>query len=776
MLVRIEGNGPDLDDRLKRAGVHLTAQEAHRIKDLIGRDPSLTELFIFDIMWSEHCSYKSSGAILKKYLPTEGSRVILGPGEDSGVVRLGCSGGTSYVLVVAHESHNHPSQILPVEGAATGIGGIVRDVYCMGADVVGVMDALRFGDPGGERGESVKEIFAGVIRGIWEYGNALGVPNVGGDVCFDAGYDENCLVNVIALGVAREEDIIRSRVPRAAASEPYDLVLVGKPTDMSGLGGATMASRILDVGGESGFSTVQIHDPFLKRVLTEATKSVLKFLREAGAEIGYKDLGAGGICCVVSEIVHAGGFGADIDLGKVHVASGTMEAFAIACSETQERYCFAVPSRLSARVAAIFNEDYELPHIYRGARASVIGRVTAEPQMVVRHGGEKVVDVPVEFITRGITYNRPARPRPPRRPVARPAVKNLEGSTLAVLGLLSTASKHYVYRHYDSEVKGISVLKPGEADACVICVPGTGLGIATSVDGNPRYSRLDPYLGAVHAVCESARNVAAVGAVPITMTDCLSFGNPEDPHVFQDFDDTVRGIGDATRGIRSFDTGEHIPIVSGNVSFYNESQSGAAIPPSPIIACYGVLADYSVAITLGLKRPGSKLVLVGERRPGLGGSALYASLGKDDAGDLPAVDLDAETRAMHAVTEILTRRLALASHDISEGGLAVALAEMVMGGWGTGSVGARVDLDAGLGAEPEEALFGESGGFLLEVPGAEEREVLEACATFGASARVIGETTREHRLVIGRAGRNLVGLAAERMSEVYFGSLETRAR
>jgi phosphoribosylformylglycinamidine synthase II len=776
LYARIEVDGPGLDDRLKRAGVHLTAQEAHRIKELIGRDPSLAELVIFDIMWSEHCSYKSSHEVLKKYLPTEGSRVILGPGEDSGVVRLGRVDGTSYVLVVAHESHNHPSQILPVEGAATGIGGIVRDVYCMGADVIGVMDALRFGDPCGARAESVKEIFAGVVRGIWEYGNALGVPNVGGDVFFDKGYDENCLVNVIALGVAREEDIIRSRVPRSASSEPYDLLIVGKPTDMSGLGGATMASRILDVGGESGFSTVQIHDPFLKRVLTEATKSALKFLREAGAEIGYKDLGAGGISCAVSEIVGAGGFGADIDLGRVHVASGSMEPFAIACSETQERYCLAVPARLSREVAEIFNEDYELPHIYRGARASVVGRVTAETQLVMRHGGEKVVDVPVEVVNRGISYERTMRPRPKRAAGPKPVVKDLAGSTLAVLGLLSCASKHYVYRHYDSEVKGISVLKPGEADACVVCVPGTGLGVATAVDGNPRYSRIDAYLGAVHAVCESARNVAAVGAVPITMTDCLNFGNPEDPHVFQDFVDTVRGIGDATRGIKSFDTGEHIPIVSGNVSFYNESQSGAAIPPSPIIACYGVLPDYSVALSLGLKRPGSKIILVGDRGPGLGGSALYASLGKDGAGELPRVDLALETRAMHAVTEILSRRLALASHDISEGGLVVALAEMVMGGWGTGRIGAGVEISEDLGVGPEEALFGEGGGFLLEVPGAVAGDVLKVCETFGASARVLGETTREHELVIDGAGKRLVGLTGERMSEVYFGSLETRAR
>jgi phosphoribosylformylglycinamidine synthase II len=775
LVVRIEGSRADVEAKLRDAGVHLTVEEAHRIRGMIGRHPSRTELYIFDIMWSEHCSYKSSRHVLKEHLPTEGSRVILGPGEDAGVVRLGAADGVNYVLVVAHESHNHPSQILPVEGAATGIGGIVRDVYCMGADVVGVMDALRFGDPAGPRAETVKEIFAGVVRGIWEYGNALGVPNVGGDVFFDRAYDENCLVNVIALGVAREEEIIRSRVPLRATEEPYDLLIVGKPTDMSGLGGATMASRILDVGGESGFSTVQIHDPFLKRVLTEATKSALEFLRREGAEVGYKDLGAGGISCAVTEVVGAGGFGADIDLGKVHTASETMEAFAIACSETQERYCLAVPARLSAKVAAIYNDDFELPHIYRGARASIVGRATAKEQVVMRHRGQVVVDLPVELVTRGISYCREAKPRPrvaAAAPVRKPEIGDLARAALAVVSMLSNASKHYIYRHYDSEVKGASVLKPGEADACVVAVAATGLGIATSVDGNPRYSRLDAYLGAVHAVAESARNVAAVGAVPITLTDCLNFGNPEDPHVFQDFVDTVRGIGDAARGIRGFDTGEAIPIVSGNVSFYNESQSGAAVPPSPIIACYGVLADYSAAVSLGLKQAGDHLVHVGRRGADLGGSALYASLGKEGFGSLPPVDLDSETRAMHAVIEIVTRRLARASHDISEGGLVTALVEMVLGGWGTGAVGARIDIQGLWPLEPAEVLFSEGGGFVLEVPEASLDEVMRISKTFGAEACCLGETTKAHELVVAQGAGILLRLGGEAMSKAYFGSLE----
>lgn len=776
-MVRIGGTCADIERVLKDIGVDLSADEALRVKSLIDRDPSVAELYIFDIMWSEHCSYKSSKRVLERYLPTGGSRVIIGPGEDAGVVRLGKVGDTSYVLVVAHESHNHPSQILPVEGAATGIGGIVRDVYCMGADVVGVMDALRFGDPGGPRGESVKEIAAGVVRGIWEYGNALGVPNVGGDIFFDRGYDENCLVNVVAVGIAAEDEIIRSRVPAGAGREPYDLVLVGKPTDMSGLGGATLASKILDETRDTNLGAVQLHDPFLKRVLTEATRAVLAYLRESAVEIGFKDLGAGGIACAVSEMVGAGGFGARLDLDAVHVALGSLESYAIACSETQERYCLAVPSRVAGDVLRICNEDYELPHIYRGARASVIGSVTAEERLVMTRGGDVAVDLPVEVVNRGISYDRKSAPRPAK--TARgstPRIDDIGLACLSILSLPSVSSKHYVYRHYDSEVKGMSVLKPGEADACVVSLPDAGLGVATSVDGNPRYSKIDPYLGGALAVCEGLRNIACVGGVPIAITDCLNFGNPEDANVFYDFVETVRGIGDAAKALWAYGTEEPVPVVSGNVSFYNESASGAAIPPSPVVGAYGVLEDYSVAVTLRLKQVGSALVLVGMRKRGLGGSALLAACGLDGQGELPDLDLAEERKMIHAVTEIIRAGYALACHDVSEGGLFGTLAEMVIGGWGMGSIGARVDL----GFEPllaiEEALFSESGGFVLEAVQSSLGHIMAVCSKFGVDAHVIGETVADHLLAFTANARPVVSFEGARMRSVWLGSLEGAIR
>jgi phosphoribosylformylglycinamidine synthase len=775
--VTIKGSEEEVARTLRDIGVDLSPEEAGRIKQLIGRDPSVVELFIFDIMWSEHCSYKSSKQVLQRYLPTQGSRVILGPGEDAGVVRLAEVDGRQYVLVVAHESHNHPSQILPVEGAATGIGGIVRDVYCMGADVVGVMDALRFGDPEGPNSETVREVSDGVVRGIWEYANALGVPNVGGDVFFDSRYDDNCLVNVIAMGIAVEDEIIRSRVPSEAANEQYDLIIVGKPTDRSGLGGATMASRILDEGSMADIGAVQIHDPFLKRVLTEATKAVLAEVRRRDIKIGFKDLGAGGIACAVSEIVDRGGFGATLHLDSCHLAFENIEPQAVACSETQERYCLAVPSHFTEAVLRIYNDDFELPHIYDGARASVVGKVTSERDVVMYWKGEVVADLPAATITGGISYDREASTRPAVGPeYIRVQTKDLRSTCLSVLGVASISSKHYIYRHYDSEVKGLSVLKPGEADACVISIPGTRIGVATSVDGNPRYSSLDPFTGALMTVCESVRNLACVGAVPICLTDCLNFGNPEQPTVFGDFTETVKGIGEAARALNAHRTEEPIPVVSGNVSFYNESSRGAAIPPSPIVACFGVLDDYSVASSLAFKQAGSLVFVVGPPRRGLGGSAMLAVTDDERRGRLPVMDLDEQRAGIHAVTEIVRNRLASACHDISEGGLFVALAEMVLGGWGTGRIGADVSLDFGGDLAIEEVLFGEGGGFVLEVTPALSGMVEDVLHKCGAAFAKAGNTLPEQVLVVRKAGKELVNLTGDEMRPAWITSVEKAMR
>jgi phosphoribosylformylglycinamidine synthase II len=755
----------ELEREIRKAGANLSVYEVRRIREILGRDPTPTELHLFNAEWSEHCSYKSSKKILKKYLPTDAPNVVLGVGEDAGIVFLTEFEGKRWCAVIAHESHNHPSQILPVEGAATGIGGIVRDVDCMGARVIGVADGLRFGDPYGPNKERVRWIANGVVDGIWQYGNALGVPNLAGDVVFSDCFDDNCLVNVIAVGIVAEDEIIRSRVPERAWEEEYDIILVGKPTDDSGFGGAAFASEILDESRrEESRGAVQVPDPFLKNVLLlrKANEEVLARSRELGMEIGFKDLGAGGIGVATAEICSAGGFGADIDLDKVHVAMEGLLPEVITCSETQERYTLVVPSSFSEEVLRIYNEVWELPSIYEGARASVIGKVRRDGRYVVRYKGEVVCDVPIKAVTEGISYDREARP--PKRELSEPDLQEPEDLNQVIIKLLRTpncSSRENIYRIYDTEVQGNAVLRPGEADAGLIApIPGSSVGLALSIDGNPFYGRISPYWAGATAVAEGMRNVAAIGAIPWAITDCLNFGNPEKPEAFWDFVESVRGIADAAAKIwlKGME-GVPVPIVSGNVSFYNESSSGKAVDPSPIIACLGIMKDYSKAVTMRLKRPGDPIYLIGERRDELGGSAYYLDYHGVLGRNVPTVDFEEERGAIYAVTDAIDLGIIKASHDISNGGLAITLAEMMMGGYMTGKFGVDIDLDQlDSPLRTDKVLFSESGGFVLEVEEGQEDKFLEIVSRYGVKAYRIGEVKDEGRLIIRRYGRKLVDL------------------
>ncbi len=777
-----------------RAGLSFTVPEARKVADLLGRDPTVVEGNIFNTMWSEHCSYKSSRAVLGEHLPTKGDDVVLGPGEDAGVVRLGVVDGESYCIVVAHESHNHPSQVVPNEGAATGIGGIVRDVYCMGADVIGVMDPLRFGDPVGEHAERTREIIHGVVEGIWQYGNALGVPNLGGDVYFDPCFDDNCLVNVVALGLVREDRVIRSRIPNEARGRDYDVILVGKPTDPSGFGGATFASRILDE--EKAFDdkyAVQVPDPFLKRMLAVATQEVLQFARDRGVPIGFKDLGAGGIACATSELGAAAGLGVSLNLSGVHVAEQGMLPEVIACSETQERYSFVVPREISEEVCAIFNERFELPEICHGSRAVVIGKVIDEPRFVLTHEGRVVCDASTEQITTGIAYDRPARKRDrAMRPVRLPAEVDLGDALLAVLGSPNVASREHVFRHYDSEVKGSTVVRPGEADAGVLApIPGSPLGVAVSCDGIPRYGAVDAYEAGARAVAEAVRNVAAVGAVPIALTDCLNFGDPEVPEVFHDFVEAVRGVGDAARGIGLKDAAGAIPIVSGNVSFYNQSSTGSAIHPSPIVCCVGRLDDVSKHVTQGVKEVGNALYLVGVRGVALGGSAFLEALPELDVGGnspggtrgasgpdgsavigaFSSTDFDAERRMYAAVTDLISEGLVSAAHDISDGGLIVAASEMMLTRAEGACLGITIDGQA-LKPTPGDwdevaALFNEAGGYVLEIAPDDEARAVEILTGRGVWFAGIGSTTSDDALSVRNVRGGVTTITGSAMREAW---------
>lgn len=700
---------------LKKNGVSLTTDEYARVTKLLGRRPTLVELHIFNVMWSEHCSYKSSRWALKEYLPTSAPHVVLGPGEDAGIIRFAEVNGKSWCLVMAHESHNHPSQVLPVEGAATGIGGIVRDVYCMGADVIGVMDPLRFGDPDGPNASRVRDIAFGVVDGIAQYGNALGVPTYGGETFFDASFDDNCLVNVVAFGIVEEKGIIRSRVPEEARHVPYDLILVGKPTDASGFGGAAFASeRLDDSSATERQGAVQVPDPFVKRVLAEAIKEMLRFTHEQKIPIGFKDLGAGGIACAFSEMPEAGGFGADVDLEKVNRAFSDLLPEVIACSETQERFAIAVPIRVSKDIVAIFNDKFEMPRLYAGAGAVVIGRVTTDGRFKLRHGGRVVCDAAMDVITSGISYRREQKAR--TRTLAtghRALAPTMGNAVLELLGSINIADKSAIFQHYDSEVQGRAVLRPGEADAAVeMFVPGANVALAASIGSHSRLGAVDPYLGGAWAVFEATRNAACVGALPLCVTDCLNFGDPEDPGVFHEFVESVKGIGDACRAMTLFGDNYPLPVISGNVSLYNQSAKGDAIAPTPIVACAARLDDASRARGFGLKQVDSRLVLLGTLHENLGGSEYERIFGNHaDFAAPPKPDFAFECALVKTLVEAFSKRLILSAHDIALGGLLVTLAEMAIAS-APFDVGASVDLGA---QATREMAFSEMGGVVVEV-------------------------------------------------------------
>jgi len=769
----------DLRNYLKTHGLTLSPSEARRVVELLGRDPTLTEMTLFDTMWSEHCSYKSSRPHLKANLPTTGDNVVVGPVEDAGIIDFGEIDGRNYGIIFAHESHNHPSQVMPVEGAATGIGGIVRDVYCMGGEVIATLDPLRFGWPESENPSDDDaahrvDIARQVVDGIWQYGNAIGVPNLGGDVYFHPSFNENCLVNVVAIGIVEHEHITHSAVPKEATNEPYDLILVGKPTDWSGMGGAAFASATLDAEqAMENKGSVQTPDPFLKRILSVSNKAVLEMARAEGVTIGFKDLGAGGVSCVTSELVDAGGFGCDVDVALVHQIAD-LPARVCACSETQERYGLAVPSRLTEKVLKIYNEDFALPSLYVGACACKIGKVTKERRYILRYGDKILADAPIETITEGVSYDRKAQ-APERRDVPG-AERMTEASPDKIaaewLGLMAhpnVASREYIYRHYDSEVQASTIMRPGEADAGVIApVAGSKRAVALSADGNPLLGLADPWTAGASAVLEACRNVACVGGEPAAVTDCLNFGNPEVPESFWEFTESVRGVGDACRGVGCYARpNAPLPVVSGNVSFYNQSSSGRSVAPSPIVACVAIVDDYTKCRSQRFSNAGDKIILVGERTPEMAGS-LYVDAGFSAGRPaVPELDFAAARSEIRSVIDLVQQGLISAAHDISDGGLAVCISEMAMGLEGAAVLGADITLPES-NCSARELLFSESGGFIITVPA----EKMDSAATVldggGAKWWSLGEVTPGVSLTVNdHSGSQVASLNVAEITSVW---------
>ena len=751
----------------------LTPEELRAIAQRIGRDPARAEAHAFAIQWSEHCSYKSSRRLLRR-LPTRSRDVLVPVGEDAGVLRAGVVAGVEYGVVVAHESHNHPSQVVPFEGAATGIGGILRDVLCMGAEVVASADPLRFGKP--VPGSHAAYVASAVVDGIAAYGNAVGVPNLAGDVYFHESFSENCLVNVVALGLLRADRIVRSRVPEGGAG--YDLVLVGKATDASGFGGAAFASLILDSAqAQANKSAVQVPDPFLKNVIMRGTYAVLEEVFSRGLVVGFKDLGAGGIMGSSCELCAAGGFGAEIDVDAVPAAIPGLAPHVIACAETQERMLWAVPPSFTPTLLSIYNERFTLPEVAAGACAAVIGRVTAEQRYVVRSRGAAVMDLPIDVLTQPIEVERIAAPPPPSVAFERSSMERVERSStlvdvvetlLRILAHPDVCSRRPLIEHYDTVVRGATVIPSGYADAGVIIIRrGSRAGIALSVDGNPRYGAISAKLAAAHAVVEAARNVVAVGAQPIGLTDCLNYGNPEDPVAYRQLMDGVDGLAEAAEALRLGAPGEPLPFVSGNVSLYNESASGRAVAPSAIVACIGRVDDIGQVVTMQITAAGNPLFVLGERRPELGGSVLAALDGFADSA-LPPIDYREAVNSILAIIEGIRGSAICAAHDISDGGLAACVAEMCLGGDAAGGIGARLlPPDRWAPDVPvAAALFGEAGGFLVEVSMGRVQDFHQICKRHGARATLIGETGAQSLAI-----ETICNVPIDRLAAAWSGTL-----
>jgi len=710
----------EITQLLKQYQLNLSIDEALTIQhELLKRPPTLAECVLWSIQGSEHCSYKSTRQHLKKF-NTESPHVILGPKEDAGIVAVATDKqGHRYGIVISHESHNHPSQIVPYEGAATGVGGNVRDVCCMGAEVIAIADSLRFGEINRPRTHWIQE---GVVSGIAGYGNPLGIPNIAGDVYYDEGYNDNCLVTVVTLGAIREDQIIHSYAPANAGD--YVFILVGKPTDNSGFGGASFTSATLhEDQQEQNKGAVQEPNAFLQRHLLKANYALFKMLRERNLidKVGFKDLGAGGVACASVELAEAGGYGADIDLGLVPTSMPDLLPAVRLCSETQERFMWVVPPSLVDIILLHYNDTFALPQVSEGARAAVIGNIRTDGMYVVTYQGKEIVRARAEDVTRGILYDREyvsgrgAKARDCALEVARDDIADLRGNEqldqtlLALLSHENIASRAPIFEKYDKQVQGRTVTEAGWADAGVIqpfndsSYPAEvqETGIALSLDQNPRYNKISAYWGAVNAVVESIRNVTAVGAVPLAITDCLCFGNPEKPEQMGEFVDAVQGIIDACAAVA-------LPVVSGNVSLYNESSNGS-IPPSPMISCLGVLRHIGKTLTYDLKRTDTSLVMIGARKPELGGS-VYLQLQNKLGQQPPMPDLEEFAREIHAVYTAIERGLVLSAHDISDGGIAVALAEMSF----KNNIGVDVNIPGDLPAATK--LFSETGGFVLEVP------------------------------------------------------------
>jgi phosphoribosylformylglycinamidine synthase len=657
----------------------------------------------------------------------------------------------------------------------------------MGAEAIGSLDPLRFGNI---RTNQTKWIYDNVVSGISGYGNPLGVCNIGGDLAFDESFQDNCLVNVVGLGFLREDEIIHSYAPKEAAEVGYDFVLIGKPTDNSGMGGAAFASvELVEEDKEANKGAVQEPNPFLEQHILTASYDLFKILKEKNLldKVGFKDHGAGGVMCATVELADSIGFGAEIDLEKVHIAMDDLHPSVIACAETQERFCWVCHPDLTEMIVDHYNNKWALPEASKGARASVIGKVTKEPRYIAKYKGETFCDVLASDLTSGLKYDRKYS-KPEREfekvNVQEPSKTRLEEQILEVLASENVASRKDLYENYDKHVQGLTVLESGEADAGVMA-PLWGrndediekikdTGFAITVDSNPKQSKLDPYLGAVNAVCESVRNVAAVGAYPLALTDCLNYGSPEREEQMWEFVEGIKGLKDSAEGVTMIYSDKPIPYISGNVSFYNQTQE-RSVAPSAVIACIGKVDDVKKATNIELKKEGNKLYLLGERKDELGGSAYYGLMGQLGLPtEVPKPDYKELQGQVKTLVKAVNDELICSAHDISDGGLIAAIAEMVLGGNALGKMNAKLNLN-GLDSKMElwKILFSETGGFVVEVEKGEEDKFIKLCLENKINFYDIGVVTNDAKFELEYKDQN-IELDREEMKDKWINGLRTK--
>ncbi|XWN51633.1 phosphoribosylformylglycinamidine synthase subunit PurL [Anoxybacillus flavithermus] len=710
----------------------LTDEEFAMIERILGRLPNYTETGIFSVMWSEHCSYKNSKPVLKKF-PTEGKHVLQGPGEGAGIVDIGDGLAVAFKI----ESHNHPSAIEPYQGAATGVGGIIRDVFSMGARPIALLNSLRFGELTSPR---VKYLFERVVAGIAGYGNCVGIPTVGGEVQFDAVYEGNPLVNAMCVGVIRHEDIQKG----IASGVGNTVMYVGAKTGRDGIHGATFASEELTEQSEQKRPAVQVGDPFMEKLLLEACLEVI----HCDALVGMQDMGAAGLTSSSAEMASKAGSGIELNLDLVPQRETGMTPYEMMLSESQERMLLVVKKGREQEIMDVFAKY--------GLEAKAIGRVTDDHMLRLYHHGEVVAEIPVDALAKDApVYHKPSQEPAYYRDFQTmeyvPTVDNYEETLLALLSQPTIASKEWVYEQYDYMVRTNTVVAPG-SDAAVLRIRGTNKALAMTTDCNSRYVYLDPEVGGKIAIAEAARNIVCSGAQPLAVTDCLNFGNPEKPEIFWQLEKAVEGMSEACRVLET-------PVISGNVSLYNET-NGEAIYPTPIVGMVGIVEHISYITTQAFKQPGDLIYVIGEAKQEFGGSELQKWLTDRIFGKAPTIDLHVEAKRQRQLLAAIRAGVVASAHDVSEGGLAVALAECLMTAQG---LGAHVTIQGDVVSE----LFSETQSRFVVSVKKEHQQSFEQLV----QAVCIGEVTNNGTLHVTNGDTCILHVPVETMRNVWKGAI-----